>query len=77
LTAVFSLSRAGLEARLLLDHVCGVRHVHLLQPYRVLTPRDYEELLHLCMELRSSQPLAYLTRQREFFGLPFRCDRRA
>jgi release factor glutamine methyltransferase len=29
------------------------------------------------MELRSCQPLAYLTRQREFFGLPFHCDRRA
>ncbi|HEX8237875.1 MAG TPA: peptide chain release factor N(5)-glutamine methyltransferase [Abditibacteriaceae bacterium] len=73
----FSLSRARLEARLLLDHVCGVRHAHLLQPDRVLAPRDHDELLHLCMELRSCQPLAYLTRQREFFGLPFRCDRRA
>jgi release factor glutamine methyltransferase len=73
----FSLTRARLEARLLLDHVCGVRHAHLLQPDRVLAPRDHEQLLHLCMELRSCQPLAYLTRQREFFGLPFRCDRRA
>jgi release factor glutamine methyltransferase len=73
----FSLSRARLEARLLLDHVCGVRHAHLLQPERVLTAREHEELLHLCMELRSCQPSAYLTRQREFFGLPFRCDRRA
>jgi methylase of polypeptide subunit release factors len=29
------------------------------------------------MALRSSQPLAYLTKQREFWGLPFHCDRRA
>lgn len=73
----WSLPRARLEARLLLDDACQMRYAHLLQPDRVLDADAIDALMQACMELRRGQPLAYLTKSREFFGLPFRCDRRA
>ncbi len=73
----FSLPRARLEARLLLDDVSGVRYSHLLQPEAVLDAPAQGRLRHACSQLTSDVPLAYLLREREFFGLPFRCDRRA
>lgn len=73
----FSLPRARLEARLLLDGVSGVRYSHLLQPEAVLDAPAQGRLRHACSQLTSDVPLAYLLREREFYGLPFRCDRRA
>ncbi len=73
----FDRPRARLEARLLVDFVCQTRHAHLLKPDRVVDEKELETLMQLCAALRDGEPLAYLTQRREFFGLDFRCDKRA
>ncbi len=73
----FDRPRARLEARLLVDCACQTRHAHLLQPDRVFDEKGLETLMRSVVALRDGEPLAYLTQRREFFGLDFRCDKRA
>lgn len=71
------LTRAGvqsarLEAEILLAHVLGVGRLDLyLQFERPLTEPDLTELRSLLRRRVQGTPVAYLTGEREFFGLRF------
>jgi len=70
-------SEALLEAEVLLAHVLGQTRAYLYtHPERRLTYtewRAYEEILH---QRVAGQPVAYLLRHREFYGLDFIVDPR-
>lgn len=71
------LARSGvqpprLEAEVLLAHVLGVGRIDLyLQFERPLTESDLADLRSLLRQRARGTPLAYLTGEREFFGLRF------
>ncbi len=61
-----------LEARLLLEHVCGTRLETLLtEPDREVGPEQLERYRELLDRRNRHVPLAYLTGGTEFMGLPF------
>lgn len=64
-------------ARLLVDHVAGTEHAHLLRaddPLSSAQQRDFEAGLRA---LERGSPLPYVLGRIEFCGLEFRCDERA
>ena len=71
-------SEARLSARILLERGTGTPHAHLKTPQQLLfegaCPAPWADGLE---RLLKGEPLAYICRQREFFGLAFHCDNRA
>jgi release factor glutamine methyltransferase len=74
--------RAGLQAldaRLLLLHLLGRPHDRAwlyAHDDQALPPELIAPFQALCGRRQSGEPLAYLTGEKEFFGLPLRVDRR-
>lgn len=65
------------EAHLLLGHVLGLSEARLLARDRDSVPPEAEEAFRALLERRlTGEPVAYLVGEREFFGRPFRVDRR-
>jgi release factor glutamine methyltransferase len=66
------------EAEVLLAHVLATDRAWLLaHPEKPLTPdqaAQYADALH---RREQNEPVAYITGTKEFYGYPFRCDRRA
>jgi release factor glutamine methyltransferase len=68
---------ARLEAELLLAHVLKVDRVRILtDPARPLEPAELAAYRDLIRRRRAREPVAYLLGSREFYGRPFRVDRR-
>jgi release factor glutamine methyltransferase len=62
----------ALEARILLGHVLGLTRVQLItRSERVLNAAEAQQLDTLFARRRAGEPIAYLTGEREFFGLSF------
>ncbi len=85
-TAIEDMIKSGFDdveartcARLLVDELTKSSYAHLVQPNEKMPNDDcsiaiwYESL----NELTSGKPLAYIRRQRSFFGLDLYCDNRA
>lgn len=71
------LESARLEAELLLAHVLKVDRVRVLtDPTRPLEPGELSAYRELIRRRRAREPIAYLLGAREFYGRPFRVDRR-
>jgi release factor glutamine methyltransferase len=73
----FDRNEACSLTRLVLDRVTDLHHAHLTRPETVLTERAELMLSNALDELQRGKPLPYILGQWEFFGLPFRCDKRA
>lgn len=68
---------APLESELLLRHALQISRVELyLDPKRKLTPEQEETFLSLIKRRLSLEPTAYITNNREFYGLDFYVDSR-
>jgi len=66
-----------LDAELLLCHVLGWTRASLYaHPERLLSKEESERLQRLIIRRVQREPLAYLTKRKEFFGLEFLVDRR-
>ena len=64
---------AQLEARILLGHVTQLSRVQLItQSERALTADEAQQLSQLFARRLAGEPIAYLTGEREFFGLSFK-----
>ncbi|MBA5604919.1 peptide chain release factor N(5)-glutamine methyltransferase [Duganella sp. FT3S] len=62
----------AVDRRILLCHALGLSRVSLItQSERALTPDEAQRLATLVQRRLAGEPVAYLTGQREFFGLPF------
>lgn len=63
----------NVDARLLLQHTLNASHAHLAaHPERLLTSIELAEFQKLVDRRAADEPVAYLTGQREFFGLEFK-----
>ncbi|RXZ33883.1 peptide chain release factor N(5)-glutamine methyltransferase [Oxalobacteraceae bacterium CAVE-383] len=63
----------ALETRILLSHVTGLSRMQLItHDEQVLTPAQSETLQQLIRRRQQGEPIAYLTGQREFYGLMLR-----
>nr|WP_143710618.1 peptide chain release factor N(5)-glutamine methyltransferase [Janthinobacterium sp. Marseille] len=63
---------AQLEARILLGYVTRLSRVQLItQAERALTAEEAQQLSQLFARRLAGEPIAYLTGEREFFGLSF------
>jgi release factor glutamine methyltransferase len=63
---------AELDARLLLEYVCGTdRNTLLAHPEREVTKAEAEEFFRLIARREKREPLQYITGEREFMGLTF------
>jgi release factor glutamine methyltransferase len=75
-----SLGLERLDAQLLLLHVlgrgAGQRAWVIAHDDDALAPADEARFRALCERRRAGEPLAYLTGEREFFGLPLQVDAR-
>jgi len=75
ITIAEALRWPGLEpidARVLLQHVLGVGHAHLVaHSERVLTSAENEATSHLFRKRLQGEPVAYLIGRREFYGRDF------
>lgn len=66
-----------LEAELLLGHVLGIDRIRiLLDRDRPLSADELARYKALIVRRRTHEPVAYLLGQREFYGRPFRVDKR-
>ncbi|PCJ27328.1 MAG: protein-(glutamine-N5) methyltransferase, release factor-specific [Rickettsiales bacterium] len=66
----------SLDARLLLCATMEYTHEELLLNYnQELTPAEEKEFMALVSRRKSSEPLAYILGQQEFYGLELRIDR--
>ena len=66
-----------LDAELLLCHVLGWTRASLYaHPERLLSKEEGERLQRLIIRRVQREPLAYLTKRKEFYGLEFLVDRR-
>ncbi len=80
--AVQALDREGvesprLEAELLLAHAVGTNRAWVLaHPERQLTPKEVTRFRDLAGRRAQREPLAYITGEREFFGLELAVDPR-
>jgi release factor glutamine methyltransferase len=71
------LDTPRLDAELLLCHVLGVDRVRLIvDPLRPLDPEQLKGYREAIQRRRKREPIAYILGEREFYGLPFRVDRR-
>ena len=61
-----------LDARLLLEHVCGCTHAELIaHPERAMTPAEAARFAELAARRAAGEPLAYLVGSAWFGGLEF------
>ena len=61
-----------LETRILLGHVLGLSRVQLItRSEQILTAQEAHQLESLLSRRLDGEPIAYLTGEREFYGLPF------
>lgn len=68
--AAAGIEEASLDARLLLEHVCGTdRNTLLAHGEREVTEAEYEKYSHLIAERVRHVPLQHLTGEQEFMGL--------
>ena len=69
------IEEAALDARLLLEHICGTdRNTLLVHGDRTVSPEEEKQYLD-AVERRSRRiPLQQITGQQEFMGLPFRVN---
>ncbi len=69
------IAEASLDARLLLEYVCGTdRNDMLLRGTREVADKDAQFYRRLLAERADHMPLQYLTNEQEFMGLPFYVD---
>lgn len=69
------IAEASLDARLLLEYVCGTeRNDMLLHGDREVTEEDTKHYRQMLSKRADHVPLQYLTKQQEFMGLPFYVD---
>lgn len=69
------IAEASLDARLLLEYVCGtVRNDMLLHGDREVTEEDTKHYRQMLSKRADHVPLQYLTKQQEFMGLSFYVD---
>lgn len=69
------IAEAALDARLLLEYVCGtVRNDMLLHGDREVTEEDTKHYRQMLSQRADHVPLQYLTKQQEFMGLSFYVD---
>lgn len=73
--AEVEIEEAELDARLLLEHICGTdRNTLLVHGDRTVSPEEEKQYLD-AVERRSRRiPLQQITGQQEFMGLPFRVN---
>jgi release factor glutamine methyltransferase len=80
LAAAGALGVARLDAQLLLLHVlrrgAGERAWLIAHDGEALAPPDEARFLDLCRRRIGGEPVAYLTGEKEFFGLPLQVDAR-
>ena len=63
---------ASLEARLLLEHVCGTAlSTMLLEPDRIVSANEVEKYHELILRRYGREPLAYIVGAADFMGLTF------
>lgn len=66
------------EAEIFLQHVLKVKreylHAHSEQTLTQAQVDDYEKLIK---QRENNEPVAYIIGKKEFYGLPFKCDKRA
>jgi release factor glutamine methyltransferase len=66
------LQTSGLDARVLVGHVCHMsREDMILRDSQVLSAGEVIQLQALCERRMQSEPVAYLTGKKEFFGQTF------
>ncbi len=66
-----------LDAELLLARALGATRIQLIvDAKRELDPRELGSLRELVKRRRAREPMAYILGEREFYGRPFRVDRR-
>lgn len=66
-----------IQARVLLQLVTGLSAAEVyMQPERILTREEEEQLEKLLGRLLSREPLTYITNKKEFYGLDFYVDKR-
>lgn len=69
------IAEASLDARLLLEYVCGTdQNDMLLHGMREVDLADEEQYRRLISQRADHVPLQYLTNRQEFMGLPFYVD---
>lgn len=69
------IAEASLDARLLLEYVCGTdRNDMLLHGTREVEEKDVQNYRRLLAKRADHTPLQYLTNEQEFMGLPFYVD---
>ena len=70
------IEEARFEARILLGHVLGATREELLLGYaKGLSKNKFDELMSLAARRAAREPIAYLTGEREFWGLSFEVTR--
>ncbi len=70
------IQEAGLDARLLLEYVCGTDHSALLvHPDRELTADEEKKYFEYIERRRLREPVAYIMGNWEFMGLSFKVTR--
>ncbi len=66
-----------LDAELIVAHALGIDRTRvIIESLRPLDPKELALLRDLVKRRRGHEPIAYLRGVREFYGLPFRVDRR-
>lgn len=69
------IEEASLDARLLLEYVCGTdRNDMLLHADREVQEKEITRYRRMLSQRAAHMPLQYLTNQQEFMGLPFYVD---
>lgn len=72
-----AIESASLDAQLLLSHVLGVERTWLFAHHEhPLTPEQAESFTALIMRRMRHEPIAYLIKRKEFYGLDFIIDHR-
>jgi release factor glutamine methyltransferase len=72
-----SFDSPRLDAELLLAHALGIDRIRvIIDATRTLSPEELSRYRELIKRRRSGEPIAYILGVREFYGLPFRVDRR-
>jgi release factor glutamine methyltransferase len=68
---------ARLDAELIVAQALGIDRIKvIISGERSLSPEELETIRALFRRRRTSEPVAYLRGEREFYGRPFRVDRR-